>query len=205
VRTAYDRVARTYDLLEWPIEFGFFRFLRSALWARVSALPGAILELGAGTGRNFAHHPNRTVYAVDISPEMLRRARPRRRSLTRLGLLDAERLALADGCTDIVVGTFVFCSVPEPVHGLGELRRILRPAGRLFLLEHVRLEWQPASSLMRAVNPLVRRLTGVNIDRDTEENVRRGGFRVVTVRRYLGGLFKRIEAVPDLEGHVRAA
>ena len=193
-RAAYDRNARWYDLMELPVELAFYRFLRRALWAKVRALPGAVLELGAGTGRNFAYHPERPLYAVDISPRMLARARPRRRAATRLGLMDAERLALADRSLDVTVGTFVFCSVPDPIAGLHELQRVLRPGGRLFLLEHVLLEWEPAKSLMHALSPLVRRMTGVNIDRDTEGNVRKAGFRVVTVRRYLGGLFKRIEA-----------
>ena len=180
--------------MEAPVEFGLYRFWRARLWERVATLPGTVLEIGAGTGRNFRYHPNRPVLAVDISPKMLAKARSRRRPETRLAMMDAQRLALPQGSIDIAVGTFVFCSIPDPIAGLRELRRALAPGGRLFLLEHVLLNWWPARPLMNALNPLVRWLTGANINRDTEENVREAGFRVLEVEVYIFGLFKRIEA-----------
>ena len=191
----YDRQALWYDLQEMPMEF-FARRLRRRLWANVDG--GRLLEVGVGTGRNLPYHPpQREVTAIDISPKLLakaaRKARKRGQPVA-LGLMDAQRLAFADGSFDSAASTFVFCSVPDPLVGLAEVRRVLKPGGRFLLLEHVRLKNRILGWLMDRLNPIAVRLSGANINRDTVGNVAKAGFEIVAVDSHMGGLVKLIEA-----------
>lgn len=95
--------------------------------------------------------------------------------------MDIQRLAFADASFDTVTATCVFCTVPDPVQGLREVRRVCRPGGQILLLEHVRSAGPIAGPLMDALTPLTRRLTGTNVNRRTVENVRKAGLKVVSV------------------------
>jgi len=107
--------------------------------------------------------------------------------------MDAQHLDYPGASFDAVVATFVFCSVPDPVAGLREARRVLRPGGQLLLLEHVRSENPVAGKLMDWLNPLVVRLAGANINRRTVENVRLAGFEGLSVSSHLLNIVKVIE------------
>ncbi len=172
----YNRHARFYDAYEWPMERAVYRRWRRRLWAPVEGR--AILEVGVGTGRNIPFHPPQAhVTAVDFSEKMLARARQvpgAERVDLRLG--DIERLEFSEGQFDAVVGSFVFCSVPDPAHGLEEVRRVLRPGGRLHLLEHVRSDRPGLGRALDWLNGLSLRGTGVNVNRRTVEAVAAAGF-----------------------------
>lgn len=187
-RRRYDRGAATYDLREGLMEL-LFRRWRQELWQRVPA--GRILEIGIGTGKNIPYHPDGArVVAIDFSPKMLERAERRARRLgapVSLHLMDAQALGFPDASFDAAVATFVFCSVPDPVLGLSEARRVLKPGGHLYLLEHVRSDCPLLGKAMDVVNPLFVRMTGANLNRRTVENVRRAGFTIVEERGLLPG------------------
>ncbi len=182
-RARYDRIAALYDRMEALAERRRFGPWREALWAGVPA--GEVLEVGVGTGKNFPYHPpGARVTGIDLSPRMLERARRRARELGRemeLRLGDVQDLPFPDDAFDAAVATFVFCSVPDPVLGLEELRRVVRPGGTLHLLEHVRIDRPLLGALMDLLDPIVVRMVGAHINRQTLENVRRAGWQVEEV------------------------
>lgn len=194
-RARYDRLARVYDLIERGSEKRFAPW-REALWRRVWG--PSVLEVGVGTGKNMAYYPpGLTITAVDLSPRMLERARARAEHTgvtVELREADVQALPFTDASFDTVVGTFVFCSVPDPLLGLRELRRVLTPGGQLLLLEHVLTESALLRPLMHVANPLVVRLMGANINRETVRNVRGAGFADLQVEDLWLGIFKLIEA-----------
>jgi ubiquinone/menaquinone biosynthesis C-methylase UbiE len=198
IQRRYDRQAPLYDLREAPMEFFMARW-RRRLWGRVP--PGSrVLELGIGTGRNMRRYPaDASITAVDFSPRMLaravRRARERRVDVD-LALMDAQALAFADASFDVVVTTWVFCSVPEPARGLAEVRRVLRPNGRILLLEHVRSRLPVLGRCMDWLNPVSVWLQGVNINRDTVGNVQRAGLPVREVIDLFLDIVKLIDGGP---------
>jgi ubiquinone/menaquinone biosynthesis C-methylase UbiE len=109
-------------------------------WDLLAEVRGRALEIGCGRGHNFAHYPAGTrVTAFDRERARVRVAHWRHgRAPVALAVADAETLPWAARTFDAVVGTLVFCSIPRPEAALAEARRVLRPGGRLFLVEHVR-------------------------------------------------------------------
>ena len=195
IRRRYDRIAPVYDLLESLMELRFSRWRRE-LWSR---LDGAeILEIGVGTGKNFRHYPPfGRVTAIDFSQRMLERACNKRRSHrtpVRLVLADVQELPYRARTFDAAIATFVFCSVPDPVLGLQEVRRVLRSGGKLLLLEHVLSQGRLLRRIMKRLAPLVCVLCGARIDRDTVHNVHAAGFSNVQVNDLALDIVKRIEA-----------
>lgn len=184
----YDRQARLYDLMEAPVELSAFKALRKRLWREAS---GALaLEVGVGTGKNMPYHPEGTrMVAVDISHRMLHRAARRAQRLGRdvdLILADAQHLPFRDGVFNMAAATFVFCSVPDPVAGLREVRRVVSEGGRVHLLEHVRASNRLLGRLMDLANPIAVRLSGANINRDTVSNVDKADIALEAVESRLG-------------------
>ena len=194
----YDRESRTYDLTTWPMEVFALGRLRRRLWDQVQG--ELVLEVGVGTGRNLSHYPAQSrVVAVDLSPGMLRRAVKRADRMGRqvdFVLADAERLPFREGAFDTVAATCVFCSVPDPVQGLRELRRVSRPGGTTLLLEHVRARNRVLGKVMDWLNPLAQRFSGVNINRDTVGNVKRAGLAVEREDSFMVSIVKMLRARP---------
>ena len=196
VRGIYNRVALWFDLEEWLPERLAFRRWRRPLWELVPA--GDVLEVGVGTGRNLPfYRPDMHVTAIDFSPRMLRRAEARAKRdgvPVTLALMDVQTLEFQDAAFDSVVSTFVFCSVPDPIRGLEEVHRVLRPGGRVHMLEHVLTQKAPLRWLMRRTNGIWRALSGANIDRDTVGNVEKAGLSVIEVRDLWTDIVKLIVA-----------
>ena len=195
-RASYQRISRVYDLMEILPERRYVPW-RKNLWEQVHA--PHVLEIGVGTGKNMPYYPaGMKITAIDLTPGMLERARKRAIELDldiTLQLGDAQALDFPDNSFDSVVATFVFCSVPDAVKGLREIRRVLKPAGQLFLLEHMRASNPVLGLLMDVLNPLVVRMMGANINRRTVENVQAADFEQVDVTELAaGGIFKYIRA-----------
>ena len=194
----YDRLAPFYDLFEGAMEWWRFARWRARLTSNIRG-PRA-LEVGIGTGKNINFYPDGVdITGIDFSPRMLQRAR-RRAEKMRLKMdlleMDAQKLRFPDHSFDTVFATFVFCSVPDPVQGLMELRRVCKPDGRLLLLEHMRPENPFLAGLFDVVAPIVARITGATINRKTMENIRRAGWHIETEEYLSGDIVRWIVARP---------
>ncbi|RIL07223.1 MAG: class I SAM-dependent methyltransferase [Proteobacteria bacterium] len=193
-RRKWDRAARTYDFVTRADERRYGRAKQQLF----ETMHGRCLMLAVGTGHDLAHcPPGLTIHALDISRAMLERARepaahyPGRVMLVQM---DARRLAFRDATFDSIATVCTFCSVPDPVVGLRELHRVLKPDGRLLLFEHVRSRVGPIAMMQDLLTPLSRRL-GPDLNRDTFGNVARAGFRVVREENVYLDIVKAGEAV----------
>jgi len=111
--------------------------------------------------------------------------------------MDAQNMSFEDGSFDTVVSTCVFCSVPNPVKGLQEVRRVCKPQGRIILLEHVRSENVILGALMDILNPMSLYMVGSNINRRTVENVQKAQIKPVEIQDNFGKILKLIIASPE--------
>lgn len=195
-RKTYNRISPIYDLMEGLVERSRYKKWREILWSKAQGTK--ILEVGVGTGKNFLYYPKDVeVTAIDFSEKMLHRAKKKAREtaiIVHLEQMDVQNLEFEDNTFDTVVGSFVFCSVPDPMKGLQEVGRVCKPGGKIVLLEHVLSANRVIAWLMNLVNPVVVRLMGPNINRRTSENVANSGLKVEKVTDLAAGIFKLIEA-----------
>jgi ubiquinone/menaquinone biosynthesis C-methylase UbiE len=188
--------AAVYDPLSARTEAKFGAELKRKLLANVR---GRVLEIGVGTGLSFAYYQVvDELVGVDPSEPMLRRARRRAAELARdVTLVEAfaETLPFEDKSFDTVVSLAVLCTVDDPSRVLQEIRRVLRPGGRLVFLEHVRssepglAQWQD-----RLERPWGWIAGGCHPNRRTLEAIEGAGFAVVELER---------EDLPDIPRLVR--
>ncbi len=171
--------AALYDRLGGAMERGWMGERRARLLAEAR---GEVLEIGGGTGANLPHY--RDVERVTVSepdPFMRRRLRPKleaARVPIAVSGAGAEALPFTDGGFDTVVSTLVLCTVPDQGAALGEIRRVLRPGGRLLFIEHVRAEGRVARWQDR-VEPLWGCLLGgCHPNRDTLAAIEAAGFEI---------------------------
>jgi ubiquinone/menaquinone biosynthesis C-methylase UbiE len=193
----FDGLACGYDRGMWFLEALLLRGLRQSLYPH---LTGRVLELGVGTGANLPlYAPGVTLVAMDLSEEMLRRARGRpTRARVYWVQADALRLPLRSESFDYVVTSLVLCSVADPVATLGEVRRVLRPGGWLAMVEHVRGE----DGWMRWLTDVLERpwhrlSRSCHLNRETARLVADAGLRLVCTTRHGLGLFQIILARKD--------
>jgi ubiquinone/menaquinone biosynthesis C-methylase UbiE len=158
---------------------------------------GVTLLVAAGTGNDFKFlPPNMNVVAIDISPKMLGRAATKADAYSgtiELREMDVCDLDFPDAVFDTVLTVCTFCSVPNPVVGLRELHRVLKPDGVLLMFEHVRSAIGPLGILMDLMTPITTRF-GPALNRDTVGNVEKAGFHLKRVENVHLDVVKTIEA-----------
>ncbi|HQZ96681.1 MAG TPA: class I SAM-dependent methyltransferase [Pyrinomonadaceae bacterium] len=190
MQQSYDKHAHRYDRMLAPIERHYLAKLRRET---LGLLPdnGTILEIGAGTGANFKFYPRcKRAIASEISFNMIEIAKGRSAFIS-LVQADGQDLPFPANHFDAAFATLVFCSIPKPEKALAEIIRVLKPGGRLILLEHVR-----PTGLLGPVFDLLNFVTVALIEdhfnRRTADLVRAGGFQNVTEKRYLAGILNLI-------------
>jgi len=187
----YDRFAQNYDRCFAPLErLGLAEWRRRALG--LVRQDSEILELGCGTGANFQFYPpSRIAVSSELSFEMLEAAMAKKAG-NHLVQADAQSLPFGDDRFDAVIATLVFCSIPDPSVAFSEARRVLRPAGQLVLLEHVR----PPGALgyvFDALNKVSEPLFEDHFNRETLATALASGFREGKVERKLLGAVNLME------------
>lgn len=199
IRDIYDQRASTYDK---TVGFSEKLLLGNLRREFAAELRGNTLEIAIGSGLNLPGYPTAVTRAVgvDLSHGMLREARLRGRSGGDLLLaqMDAQHLAFPDQSFDTVAVSLALCTIPDPLLTLGEIARVCRPGGRIVLLEHVRSPLLPVAMVQRLLSPLQERFIGCHLDRETIALVQRLGFRIVSERRHLLGVFRLVVAEPPI-------
>jgi ubiquinone/menaquinone biosynthesis C-methylase UbiE len=195
-KRVWDKSAPSYDKQISYFEKIWFTGGREWLGERAQ---GQVLEVAIGTGRNLPHYPaDVTITAIELSPAMLAIARQRALDLGRevdLGEGDAEHLTFADASFDTVVCAFSLCTIPSPVAALGEMRRVLRPGGRLLLVDHIGSTWPPVYAVQWLLERLTIHAAGEHFTRRQLPLVKAAGFQVVQSERLKAGSVERIHAV----------
>jgi ubiquinone/menaquinone biosynthesis C-methylase UbiE len=195
VRAIQDKHASGYDR-----QMGFWErvlFGGGREWA-CSQVQGEVLEIAIGSGRNFPYYrPEVRLTGVELSPEMLAIARRRAEELGKevdLRLGDAQSLEFEDESFDTVLITFALCTIPNDRRAVAEARRVIRPGGRLVLLEHVRSPALPVRAVQRLLDPLTVRLEADHLVREPLDYLADEGFEVESVERSKWGIVERVLA-----------
>lgn len=184
-RRVYKHIARFYDLIDLPFEYGRYQPIRRMLFEGVS---GAVLDAGVGTGRNMAFYPagGRAV-GIDLSPHMLAQAEKRKAELgvdVDLRRMNVTRTDFPDDHFDFVIATFLFCVLDNELQlpALSELCRICRPDGEIRLLDYTYSQAPRRRFIMRLWAPWVRLAYGAAFDRHVERYVEDAGLRLIEER-----------------------
>ncbi len=167
----YHKIARIYDLLDYPSELLFYRHMRKQ-W--INKLENeVILEIGVGTGKNLKYYKNsNTVIAVDSEIQMLIQAK-RKLELSKIIVSDVNLLLqknlpwkLPIKTFSTVIATFVFCTMDNPKPILNELLNWTKPGSKLILFEYVQSNNHVLKFFTTLINPITKKLFGFNFNRE---------------------------------------
>lgn len=174
-------------VLDWLMSQPAFTAARSELLAEVS---GDVLEIGFGTGLNLSHYSSevKSLTTVDVNPGVHRLAEQRLRKSplpVRFALVSGENLPMPAESYDAVVSTWTLCSIPDVQSALAEIRRVLKPSGRFYFVEHG-LSPDPAiAKWQRRLTPLQKIIAdGCHLDRDHLALLADAGLQVLEKRQF---------------------
>ena len=195
LRRYWDKHAHRYDRQMQFWERRLFGDTRA--WVCQQAT-GEVLEVAIGTGLNLPFYPEGVrLTGVDFSPAMLAQARDQALKLGRTVELiegDAQALDLPDSSFDTVVSTFSLCSVPDDRQAIAEMRRVLRPGGRLLLADHVASSAPWARAVQRLLELVTVSLGEEHFLRRPAEYLPAAGFEVERQERFKLGIMERLAA-----------
>lgn len=176
--------ARFYDRTAQQAEEKELAKRRKSL---LSGLKGDILEIGAGTGANFKYYnSDANVLATEPSPYMLRRAEEKKKGKENIRLLQAsaeacyENKIVQKNSLDAVVCTLVLCTIADPQKALSYFYELLKPEGKLVILEHIRSRTPWKAKVQDVINPAWKVIgEGCNLNRNTDKMIRQAGFQAL--------------------------
>jgi ubiquinone/menaquinone biosynthesis C-methylase UbiE len=195
LRRYWDKQSGSYDRQMRFFERRVFGDSRS--WACAQA-SGEVLEVAIGTGLNLSHYPESVrLTGIEWSPAMLELARRRAEELGREADLregDAHALPFADGSFDTVVATYSLCAIPDERQAVAEMQRVLRPGGRLVLVDHVASSAWPLRVIQRLLEVVTVPLGGEHFLRRPLRHVQAAGLHVEQHGRFKLGMLERLVA-----------
>ena len=195
LKRVWEKEAPNYDRRMSFFERVLFEDGREWVCSRAS---DEVLEVAVGTGRNFIFYPQGVrLTGIDLSPAMLEIARKRAEKLgldADLKEGEARQLPFPDAAFDSVVCTLCLCNIPDDRMAITEMKRVLRPGGRLLLLDHVRSSSKAWLAAQRMLEPLSWRFSCDHLLRRPLEHVLAEGFRVEQRERYKAGIVERLSA-----------
>jgi SAM-dependent methyltransferase len=153
-------------------------------------LGGRVIEVGCGAGVNFAFYPPGVTEVLAVEPEAYFRGQAAKAAArvdvpVRIVAGVADRLPAETGEFDAAVLSLVLCSVPDQAAALAEVKRVLRPGGRLHFYEHVGARGRVANGIQRALDATIwpRLAGGCHCARHTSDAIEAAGFEMVSYRR----------------------
>lgn len=166
------------------------RVFRREIAELIGTAEGRVLEIGAGTGANLGFYSHGVTEVVGIEPveAMLQKAHVMVQQAAhdfpvKLQVGDARNLPFEDDSFDSVVACLVFCTIPDPELAAAEMRRVLKPGGKLVFYEHVASTRPNVNTWQKRVNPVWRKLAcGCEITRDTRQLFEDAGFRYESIK-----------------------
>jgi ubiquinone/menaquinone biosynthesis C-methylase UbiE len=196
IRRAYRKQAPRYDRA-MRFTSRIFDIEGGRRWACGGAR-GETLEIGIGTGLNLPlYSPDVELTAIDLTPEMLERARARATDIGRnvdLQEGDATRLAFADASFDTVISTLALCTIPSPQAAVREAWRVCRPGGELRFFEHGRGSDRLSVFIERLLEPLTLRIEADRLLLEPDRVFADAGVPATVVARTNRGVFWRVLA-----------
>jgi ubiquinone/menaquinone biosynthesis C-methylase UbiE len=168
-------------LIDWSMRNKRLRPYRERT---AGAAEGRVLDIGIGSGLNLPFYARqaREIFGLDPSPPLLARAQsmaPRTQTPIHLLERSAERIPLADHTIDTVVMTWTGCSIPEICAALEEMRRVLRPGGRLLFVEHGRAPDPGVARWQDRLDPFWQRFSGgCHLNRKIDDLLSDAGFQI---------------------------
>lgn len=195
-RRLWDKMAPRYDRQLAFCERHCFADGRDWIGARSI---GDVLEVAIGTGLSLPSYPKAVkITGLELSPAMLEIAS---RRVKKLGITaeliegDAEHIPFDDNSFDTVSCALALCSIPNPSHAIAEMARVLKPGGKLLLLDHIGSNWPPIWAAQWLIERISIRLSGEHYTRRQLHRVKAAGLQVAERERSKAGTVERICAI----------
>lgn len=175
-------------ILDWLMSQPAFTQAREELLANVA---GEVLEIGFGTGLNIDHYASgvSSLTTVDVNPGVHKLAEKRlqqTRMPVKFALISGENLPMADASFDAVVSTWTLCSIPDVESALREIRRVLKPEGRFYFVEHGLSPDPCTAKWQHRLTPVQKIIAdGCHLNRDHLALIANAGMKVIEKKQFI--------------------
>ena len=196
IKEKYNKLAKYYNFLEFPLEFLIIGRLRKNLLKHAS---GKVLEIGIGTGKSLSHYnKNCEITGVDFSENMLENAKKLIKNNKKVKLLnlDVENMPFKDKSFDVIVDNLGLCTYKNPVKVLKELKRCTKKDVKILLLEHGISNIKFIRNWQIKIETKHYQKVGCSLIRDHEILARKSGLKIINLKKSLFGIMYSIIAKP---------
>ncbi len=177
-----------YDLFMLPLEKRGIRQARKKLMFQAS---GSVLEIGSGTGANLKFYNFDLITDLTITDKKLsKRIKEVDQRQATFVEADVSKLPFSDNTFDTIVHTLVFCSVVDVSKGILELKRVLKPNGKIIFIEHIMPEHTFLKRTFKFINPLWKKVaSGCNLTRSYQDSLEEEGFEISELNKFMKTVF----------------